>query len=43
MESNNLYVWKDALIHENIRKEIIESGEKCGEKFLNEREDPLIS
>ena len=34
IEKNNLNIWKDALIYEGVRREIIETGEKCGEDFL---------
>ena len=39
MENNSYNIWKDAIIYESVRKEIIENGEKCGEKFLNEMGD----
>ena len=34
MEHNNYNIWKDAILYENVRKEMIEHGEKCGEVFL---------
>lgn len=35
LETNCFSNWMEALINENKRKEIIEVGERCGEKFLN--------
>ena len=36
IENNDFNLWKDALLYENIRRDIIETGEKCSENFLNE-------
>ena len=35
IEKNDLNIWKDALLYENTRKNMIELGEKCGENYLN--------
>ena len=37
---NNLNNWKDAIIHEKIREEMILEGVKCGKTFLDNKCDP---
>ena len=37
LDSNNLNNWKDAVVYEKIREDMILTGEKCGNNFLKNR------
>jgi len=41
VERNDLKFWHNMVYDENLRKETIESGEKCGEEFLRGHNAPL--